>query len=232
MPVALHVHFLCPPAINVFFYISWGLITSSGFRTHQCCVCSLVSWFSWLYSGTLPASPTAQIRRKTTSLDSEEESDVTIFYNISGKGKNGTENKWKIVMAVAVLALLKVHQSAFFLIVKKLIYVSTTAPQRPDSSSHNTNCRMMPCCWSSRPHTLQAPSQVRASECGVCRAGCTTDNNAASRSLTQTHTHSCGPGGWGGRAYPLELSRLCLLLPPPPFLTPEPGQEDPLNYFH
>ncbi len=32
--------------------------------------------------------------------------------------------------------------------------------------------------------------------CSVCRAGCTTDNNAASRALS--HTHSCGPGGGGG----------------------------------
>lgn len=137
------------------------------------------------------------------------------------------------------------------MIEKKLIYLSTTAPQRSDSSSHITNCRMMPCCSLSRPHTLQAPSQVQASECSVCRAGCTTDNNAASRSLSHKHTHI--PVGLvvvvvdGGGAYPLELSRLCLLLPPTPslsnappppthtqqaFLTPEPGQEDPLNYFH
>lgn len=88
-----------------------------------------------------------------------------------------------------MLALLKLHESTIFMIVKKLIYVSTTAPQRSDSSSHITNCRMMPCCSLSRPDTLQAPSQVQASECSVCRAGCTTDNNAASRSLSHKHTH-------------------------------------------
>lgn len=58
---------------------------------------------------------------------------------------------------------------------------------------------MKPClaCWyPDLPHyrllPKSQPQSLRVRQlCSVCRAGCTTDNNAACRTLS--HTHSCGP---------------------------------------
>ena len=128
-----------------------------------------------------------------------------------------------------MITLLNQHQSVFFLRANKLIYDWTTAPQRffhPPSHNKQQPYHMMPCLalwYPDLPHYRLLPKSKPQSLgvwqlCSVCRAGCTTDNNAASRTLS--HTHSCGPGGGGGGGGDLTSGAQQALStsPPPPSL--------------
>ena len=131
-----------------------------------------------------------------------------------------------------MITLLNQHQSVFFLRANKLIYDWTTAPQRffhPPSHNKQQPYHMMPCLalwYPDLPHYRLLPKSKPQSLgvwqlCSVCRAGCTTDNNAASRTLS--HTHSCGPGGGGGGGDLTSGAQQALSTSPPPPSLPTTG---------
>lgn len=107
-----------------------------------------------------------------------------------------------------------------------MIYVVDSVP----AETTRTLARCL-CCRSIRTSHSRAPAPV-LQLCGACRAGCAADNNAASRTLP--NTHSCGPAAAGGAGTkPPQLHRLCLTPPHPilPSLPPQPPPFDTTSFF-